>query len=681
MVTLGLVGTEDGYMVKIVPPQTNDGDIPVGKGAYCFVIDVSGSMNAAAQVTTNDGDKVDHGWSQLDIAKHSTNTFISSLEDGDFFSVVTYSDGATVLLDWTVCNDAGRERAIAAVHSMRPERSTNLMAGITTGFAQFESFASEHTGELANYALNLVITTDGMPSSQWHPARGRDGYGRLVKDLSKALVRKRGAAANPVLTSIGIGLQLDSELLLSFSETFLHMPDPGQIGPFIVNLLANARCTARLEGRAANSCKLVIKPASALRTDQPAIPGYDSKVEESIDENGDECVKLDLGAVLYDQPRHVLLKTAGGERVPLSVALELAEQPLSTIDSSSASIDGGDGAVNKAVAIQQLRVKAVVAIEAALAAQGGCAARQAPLSAFLAELAASPVANAPVVKALANTIESECKLGCDDVNFPKWGAHYFRTLPCMLKAERRSNFRDECLQHFGKDARMREALFETQSHDAEMRFAQLKPPEPSLLRPQPLPVAPPIGGGSQPAMAAPPPPRMTAMPEEFMRGGGCFGPDALVTLALPDGSYRRTRVGAVVAGDMLLGEAGRHARVECVVMTECVGRRAMLTCLPNGLSITEWHPVRDAAGRWRFPIMLGKSVVVNTPYVYNFVLSEGHATVVVNGVPCAALGHGLEAPVVAHPYWGTRAVLDDLATRPGYEHGRVVLAAAPNPVA
>ena len=123
-------------------------------------------MNAAAQVTTNDGDKVDHGWSQLDIAKHSTNTFISSLEDGDFFSVVTYSDGATVLLDWTVCNDAGRERAIAAVHSMRPERSTNLMAGITTGFAQFESFASEHTGELANYALNLVITTDGMPSSQ-----------------------------------------------------------------------------------------------------------------------------------------------------------------------------------------------------------------------------------------------------------------------------------------------------------------------------------------------------------------------------------------------------------------------------------------------------------------------------------------------------------------------------------
>ena len=29
-------------MVKITPPQTQDADISVGKGAYCFVIDVSG---------------------------------------------------------------------------------------------------------------------------------------------------------------------------------------------------------------------------------------------------------------------------------------------------------------------------------------------------------------------------------------------------------------------------------------------------------------------------------------------------------------------------------------------------------------------------------------------------------------------------------------------------------------
>ena len=86
-----------GLLVRVEPPQTNDiPNFTAGKGAYCFVIDVSGSMNAAAAITTDDGDKVNHGWSQLDIAKHSTNTFVASLGDTDYVCVVTYSDGAKV---------------------------------------------------------------------------------------------------------------------------------------------------------------------------------------------------------------------------------------------------------------------------------------------------------------------------------------------------------------------------------------------------------------------------------------------------------------------------------------------------------------------------------------------------------------------------------------------------------
>jgi len=40
--TLDLASSDDGLLVKVVPPQTKDADIPAGKGAYCFVIDVSG---------------------------------------------------------------------------------------------------------------------------------------------------------------------------------------------------------------------------------------------------------------------------------------------------------------------------------------------------------------------------------------------------------------------------------------------------------------------------------------------------------------------------------------------------------------------------------------------------------------------------------------------------------------
>jgi len=668
--------TGGNYVATLTPPQSGPNGITIGKGAYCFVIDVSGSMNAAAQITTDDGDKVNHGWSQLDIAKHSTNTFVSSLEDGDYFSVVTYSDGANVLLDWTECNQAGRDRATSAIHSMRPERSTNLMAGITSGCDQFKKFVGvAGTDALDQYALNLVITTDGMPSSQWHPARGRDGYFPLVKQLKKQLKAVHPAAA-PTITTIGIGFQLDSDLLLKMSSAFLHMPDPGQIGPFIVNLLAAVRATSRLpspQGSAANDCQMVLSPAEAFEP-QPA-PGYDF-------ERGPEGIKVALGAVLYDQPRHLLLKPKSGSAFTVKIAIGGTIIPVDSLTASSDAASAPSAETDKMAAIEDLRTKAILAMHAALAkgtAQSPTEEVAAPLTAFLAEARASSVAAEEVVMALCSTVEKECIMGCDmATNFPRWGNHYLRTLPCMLKEERRSNFRDEALQHFGKDLYGQDGLFEDQSNAAEMRFATLKPPEPSLLRPQaPPPMATTPGSYGVPApMQAAAPPRVMALPDEFMRGGGCFGPSATVRRVAADGEAHVVSVSQVRAGDTLVGEGGRLTRVLCVVMHECAGGRALLTRLPNGTELTEWHPVRDGRGCWRFPHMLGERVLVSTSHVYNFVLSPGHPTVLVGGVPCAALGHGLEGPVIGHPYWGTRAVLQDLMANEGWVDGRVVVPAA-----
>ena len=93
---------------------------------------------------------------------------------------------------------------------MRPERSTNLMAGINSGFGQFKKFLDVAGDHLDKYALSLVITTDGMPSAQWHPARGASGYAPLVKNLRKEL-SKLHPAAPPTVTTIGIGFQLVSK--------------------------------------------------------------------------------------------------------------------------------------------------------------------------------------------------------------------------------------------------------------------------------------------------------------------------------------------------------------------------------------------------------------------------------------------------------------------------------------
>ena len=338
-----LVADGDLTMLKITPPQTKDGRVGATKGAYCFVIDVSGSMNAAAEVTNDDGDRVSHGWSQLDIAKHATNTFITSLEDDDLVSVVTYSDGAKTLLEWTRCDAAGKTRAEQAVDSMRPERSTNLMAGINSGFQQMQQIPEPDTAmhECARaaarprprarpltshprphrYALNLIIATDGMPSPQWHPARGRDGYLPLVKMNLKKLLGARGETSRCVLTTIGLGNQLDSELLLQMSNMFLHMPDPGSVGPFMVNLLANLRSTARLPdpagGSAANHINLVVSPASAV--DPASLVGYGKRAEvTTLPGIEGQVLAVELGSLTFDQPRHLVFKMSGAAEFTLT---------------------------------------------------------------------------------------------------------------------------------------------------------------------------------------------------------------------------------------------------------------------------------------------------------------------------------------------------------------------------
>ena len=282
-------------------------------------------------------------------------------------------------------------------------------------------------------------------------------------------------------------------------------------------------------------------------------------------------------------------------------------------------------------------------------------------------------------------------LGLGAEQWAKWGVHYCRTLPLMLRSERRSNFRDRALQHFGRDAAGREAMFEDESSAAEMTFATLKAPEPSLLQPQ-APVGVPFAAGAavagHPAPTAQPAQRLNVLPDEFMRGGGCFAPEALVRKVVDAGHAPSAagaegeaegevplRMDAVRAGDLLRTADGGAARVRCVVATECEGGHAELVALPGAGSceLTSWHPVRDAAsGEWHFPCTLGAPRVRACAHVFNLVLDRGHV-LLVGGAACVTLGHGLRGDVVGHAYWGGGAVLADLSRQPGWTRGFVLL--------
>ena len=132
----------------------------------------------------------------------------------------------------------------------------------------------------------------------------------------------------------------------------------------------------------------------------------------------------------------------------------------------------------------------------------------------------------------------------------------------------------------------RDALFGELSDAAELAFATLAPPTPMLAERH--------AAGSY----APP----TALPAEYMRGGGCFAPWATVEVE----GKGATRLDAVLGGDRVRTADGGVAAVRCVVLTPCAGGRAVLVTLPGAsrLELTEWHPVLCAvSGRFRFPLL------------------------------------------------------------------------------
>ena len=77
---------------------------------------------------------------------------------------------------------------------------------------------------------------------------------------------------------------------------------------------------------------------------------------------------------------------------------------------------------------------------------------------------------------------------------------------------------------------------------------------------------------------------------------------------------------------------------------------------------------------WYFPGELDE-IIANCPCaaVYSFVLDAVHV-MEIGGFDCITLGHGFTEDKAAHPYFGTAAVLADLAQLPGFAQGLVELA-------
>jgi len=198
------------------------------------------------------------------------------------------------------------------------------------------------------------------------------------------------------------------------------------------------------------------------------------------------------------------------------------------------------------------------------------------------------------------------------------------------------------------------------------KFRSLPPPKPSSTTPSYGGYGGGYGGNTSSSIST----TSTAnidMSYYHSSGNVCFDGNCQVLM----GDKSLKKVENIKKGDLIYTPNGDVAQIECVVKTCCANSKASLVELEGGLFVTPWHPVR-LNGVWKFPSDIGIQKERDCPAVYNFVLDKEHV-IMINGVECVTLGHGMKGSVVEHNYFGSQIVLDDLKSCEGWEQGFVVL--------
>lgn len=577
---------------------------------------------------------------RLDLVVHTVRTLLHVLTGDDSIALIAFNDRATVVLPMTKTNAAGKARAALALDKLRVGGGTNVWDALRLGL----QLAGVGPGaETPPAHVTMMLLTDGQPSIE--PPRGT---------LATFETLTRSAPPKFTLHTFGYGYGLKEGLLPGLARAgrgiYGYVPDATMLGTVFVNFAAAVLSAAVLDARVV---------ATATQGTVAAVGGRPGP-----------SVIVNLGALGLDETRSLALVLSSDAVVSVVLEVDGVQQPPATVTATAAAAGAEASPATLFAVLRAHVVQGVAAAHAAMLKKKPVDAAAA-ISALVARLTPHTDAS-PEIAALADDLSdddpSRGQLGkavASQEWFTQWGQHY---LPSVLRAhelETCVNFRDAGLQHYGGPA------FRRLQGELEQLFCSL----PAIAHADAFdmsakaavlaasPVAGSAAGGPKPQPVAPASNSVSV--SSWYNARGCFHGDALVTLA--DGSTIRV---CDLKHGMLVSTSSGTARVECLVVSPCVGSTTMID-LGHGPLLTPYHPVR-VHGHWRFPVSVGRPVTVDVAAVFNVVLAPGAGDVVVGGYACATLGHGLEGPVIGHAYFGS-AVRGDLQRMQGWGQGLVVL--------
>jgi len=617
-------------LLSIVPPENGD-RTPCD---ICCVIDTSGSMGDPAK-TVSGGEVENTGLSVMDVVKHGIRTIIHTLTSDDRLALVSFSTEAKKVCDLTFMDDSGKQQALSSTEAFTPDGNTNIWGGLEKGMDIL--YASVAEGRFPV----LVLLTDGQPNVV--PPRGH-------LPMLQKYAKNKGGKLPCRINTFGFGYSLDSKLLHELAVEgggmYSFIPDCSFVGTVFSNALSNYLSTV------ATDVVLSINiPEGGRILDYEVLGGH-----PKFPQNNGRGLSVNLGSLIFGQNKDLVIKNKT-ELFPIQAALtflEVASWNSATIQQTEVPGNGNEFMVNRLrlEMVDRIRKAMVLAARKQLDSasntilesvtdiqeklntyNGDSPEIPAALSGFLADL------DGEVISAVSK-----------QEYYDKWGLHY---LPSLMQAhllQQCNNFKDPGIQNYGG------TLFKDIRDTADEIFCKLPPPTPSIV-------------ARTTARAAPPAPVITSMAVLHNSSAPCFAGTCIVQM----GDNSTKEVQQVVAGDFVSTNlAGEGAKVLCVVKTEVREGKLNLVAFEGGLLVTPYHPIK-IKDEWVFPVDMAQVTAYSCDAVYSFVLETSHV-MLINGIPCITLGHGFtDNKVLAHPYLGTNAVIEDLKAFEGWHSGMVVL--------
>lgn len=259
----------------------------------------------------------------------------------------------------------------------------------------------------------------------------------------------------------------------------------------------------------------------------------------------------------------------------------------------------------------------------------------------------------------ANTI-GQVKLCIEnDEYYRKWGVYYLDQFTRSLNQQMKPNFKDVACDFGGS------CFNEIVNHASDI-FDSIPPPTPSIVSKSNTSLYRSLGTASLG--------RVIDMSVYNNPNGGCFTGDSRMLLS--NGGVKLVK--DLTKGDKVLSLADpyninsglKEAKIVCILKMITNGRVTMVTT-DKGLKITPWHPI-ISHGVWSFPANLYKTNEESCDELYAILL-DNYFTFNLNGSWVIGIGHNYNVGILAHNYFGTKNIVNDLASQIGWSTGLVTI--------